>query len=84
MITRKFERQVLRERRISNGITQKFIASKLGYSQSTPYYNIEKGTKNPTVGEALVIAEILGRTVEELFFEDKLLIYRKVRELNTN
>ena len=79
MMTRKFERQVLRERRLCSGITQKYISEKLGYSQATPYYKIEKGTKNPTVGEALVIAEILGSTAEELFFEDKLLIISKKR-----
>lgn len=64
-------REALRRRRRALGITQKHMARCLGYSRSQPYHDMEKGLTSVKVGAALLIAEILGSTVEELFFEEK-------------
>ncbi|KTR27934.1 hypothetical protein RSA11_04555 [Exiguobacterium indicum] len=59
--------------RKAKGISQKHIASKLGYTTSNQYSLMEKN-RNVTikVGQALAIARMLGTTVEELFFDEEV------------
>jgi len=61
----------LRKRRSKQGITVAEMARKLGISESF-YYKIEQGIRNPTMNLAKRIADLLGSTVDELFFESQL------------
>lgn len=62
----------LREVRKSKGITQTFMAQKLGYKQASGYANIESGHTKLSLENAKKIAEILNMDIDELFFENKL------------
>lgn len=55
--------------RKQKGLTVDKIASDLGISASF-YYKIEKGVRNPTITLAKRIAQIFGKTVDELFFDE--------------
>lgn len=77
------DRTTLRDLRVSKGITQKHLASKLGIVPNG-YFRIEEGTRKVTVGEALVIAEVLDEPLEKIFFTDKLLILRRVQQFENN
>ncbi|WP_026830799.1 helix-turn-helix transcriptional regulator [Exiguobacterium antarcticum] len=59
--------------RKSKGISQVYIARKLGYTSSNQYSSMERN-RNVTikVGQALAIARMLGLTVEELFFDEEI------------
>lgn len=71
-------RQRLRQLRLERGISQTFLAKKLGYSHASGYGNIESGRNNLSFEKALVIADIFGVDVSELeeketpFFNEKL------------
>ena len=68
-------RKKLRELRQSKGISQKFIAQKLGYKYSSGYSNIEYGINRLSYEQALQLAEIFNVDVSELEeknFEHKL------------
>lgn len=65
-------RHKLRKRRLEKGVTQTYIAKKLGYKTSSGYANIEMGRNKPSLENALIIADILDSDVEEIFFEEKL------------
>lgn len=56
----------VREIRMQHGITQGTLAERVGVSRQSINY-IEQGTFAPSVYLALKIADVLGRTVEELF-----------------
>ncbi|WP_294742125.1 helix-turn-helix transcriptional regulator [uncultured Exiguobacterium sp.] len=64
-------REKLRMKRFESGLTQTFIAKKLGFTTSQQYYKIEAGRRDLTVGEALVLCDLFKTTCEELFFEEK-------------
>jgi len=64
-------RDKLRLKRFESGMTQTFIAKKLGFTQAQQYYKIEAGRRDITVGEALVLCDLFKTTCEELFFEEK-------------
>jgi len=62
----------LRSVRMQKGITQTFLAKKLGFKTASGYNNIEMGRTKPSLEQAKNISEILGVPIEELFFEEKL------------
>lgn len=61
----------LRKCRMERGKTVEEIAEKVEVSQST-YYKWEDGTRSPSIKKGIIIAKILGSTVEELFFDNLL------------
>ncbi len=71
-------RKRLRQLRTERGISQTFLAKKLGYKHSSGYANIEYGRNNLTLENAMIIADVLGVDVTELqengssFFKEKL------------
>lgn len=62
----------LRRARKSKGITQTFMAKKLGYKMASGYANIESGHTKLSLENAIKIAEILEMDLEEIFFDKKL------------
>ena len=56
----------LKDAREKSGLTQVQVAEKAGISEIS-YQRIEYGTQRPTVETAILIAEALNSTVEELF-----------------
>ena len=67
-------RDFIREQREKRSITQKYIASKLGFSCST-YRRIECGEREIKESEAIKLAEILGIPFED--FLDEREVQRK-------
>jgi len=63
-------RKSLINKRKAKRFTQKVMADKLNISLSF-YVKIEQGKRNPNLGLAQKIAEILETTVEEIFFKPK-------------
>jgi putative transcriptional regulator len=63
-------RHKLRMARQEKGITQTFIAKKLGYKTASGYNNIEMGRTKPSIEKAKKIADILGKSIDELFFDE--------------
>ncbi|KDN58483.1 helix-turn-helix transcriptional regulator [Exiguobacterium sp. AB2] len=82
-MSQTIDRTTLRDLRVSKGITQKHLASKLGIVPNG-YFRIEEGTRKVTVGEALIISEVLEEPLEKIFFTDKLLILRRVQQFENN
>ncbi|MGG1598522.1 helix-turn-helix transcriptional regulator [Paenibacillus naphthalenovorans] len=64
-------RTVLREARKNKNMSVEDIATEVEISASF-YYKIEAGIRNPTIDLAKKIADLLGRTVDELFFAPQL------------
>ncbi|MDF2056335.1 helix-turn-helix transcriptional regulator [Priestia megaterium] len=64
--------QKLKEARLAQGISQTFMAKKLGYSYPSGYANIETGRNKLSLANAKKIADILQMDVNELFFEKEL------------
>lgn len=64
-------REKLRKYRIKSGLTVEEIAEIIEVSPST-YYKWEDGSRSPNIKKAISIAKILGSTVEELFYDEKL------------
>lgn len=58
--------EILKEARKDKGITQKSIADRLSISKAT-YSLYESGKRFPTPEKAIVIAEILDLSLDELF-----------------
>ncbi|NMA85102.1 MAG: helix-turn-helix domain-containing protein [Epulopiscium sp.] len=61
----------LRKCRIEKGLSVERMAQIIEVAPST-YYKWEDGSRNPSIKKAIVIARVLGRTVEELFFDSTL------------
>ena len=61
----------LKEARIKKNIEVKEIARKLRISESF-YYKIEQGKRNPAINLAKDIADLLGSTVDDIFFDSNL------------
>ena len=62
----------LRETRLEKGVSQTFIAKKLGYKNASGYANIEMGRTKPSLENARIIADILEEDLNVLFFTAKL------------
>lgn len=61
----------LRKIRKDKGITQTYIARKLGKTSGW-YSNIERGDRKLSAEDAKKIAEVLNIDINEIFFEDNL------------
>lgn len=61
----------LKAARINKGIEVEEISQKLKISSSY-YYKIERGVRKPNIYLAKSIAELLGGTVDEIFFGNDL------------
>lgn len=57
---------VRRHRRAVEGLTQEGLAERVGVTRQT-IISIERGSYNPSVGLALLLAKALGVSVEDLF-----------------
>lgn len=64
-------RDKLKKSRRAKNLSVMEMAKALQISASF-YYKIEKGARNPTLGLAKAISDILGQPVEELFFDNEL------------
>lgn len=64
--------QKLRSVRLSKGVSQTYMAKRLGYKFASGYANIESGRNKPSLEKAKQISELLEVDVEELFFDQKL------------
>lgn len=62
----------LRQVREQKGVTQTFMAQKLGFKSVSGYSAIERGLRRLDVMRAREIADILGVNMNELFFDEKL------------
>ena len=58
----------VREARKACGLSQQELANKAGVSRQT-IIAIEKGNYNPTINLCVAICKILGKTLDELFWE---------------
>lgn len=65
------KRTRLVEMRKNSGLKVKDIATLLGISASH-YYKIEEGIRNPNLDMSLKLSKLLGATIEEIFFDNKL------------
>lgn len=64
-------RTILKNARIEKGYSVSRAAGLLKISTSF-YYKIEKGNRNPTIELAKKIANLLDKTVDEIFFNSQL------------
>ncbi|MBB6694417.1 helix-turn-helix transcriptional regulator [Cohnella xylanilytica] len=66
----------LRQLRLQRGISQTFISKRLGFKHPSGYANIEMGRNRLSYKNAVIIAQILNVSIEELndekFFEEEL------------
>ena len=61
---------VRRHRLLVDGMTQEDLADQVGVTRQT-ILSIERGRYNPSVGLALLLAEVFGVSVEDLFEIDR-------------
>ena len=61
----------LKAARIEKGLTVADMALALKVSPAV-YYKWEDGTRAPLIENARQVAALLGRSIEELFFDDEL------------
>ena len=66
----EIQNQVRRHRLQLDGMTQQQLADRAGVTRQT-ILSIERGRYNPSVGLALLLAEIFGVSVETLFEIDR-------------
>ena len=59
----------LKSARAALDLSQQELADKVGVSRQTSNA-IEKGDYNPTIRLCLAICKVLGKTLDELFWED--------------
>ncbi|HHQ0801809.1 TPA: helix-turn-helix domain-containing protein [Listeria innocua] len=57
--SRKINTAKIRELRLERGITQAFIARKMGYKYTSGYSNIEKGSVRLLHKNAVILSEVL-------------------------
>jgi len=62
----------LKQARKAKGLSQTFMAEKLGYTYPSGYANIETGRNKLSLENAKKIADILQMDVNELFFGEEL------------
>ncbi|MCR5487033.1 MAG: helix-turn-helix transcriptional regulator [Lachnospiraceae bacterium] len=60
----------LKSARAALDLSQEELAQKCGVSRQT-ISAIEKGDYNPTINLCIAICRILGKTLDELFWEDQ-------------
>jgi len=60
--------KALREER---GLKQKFVADKLGLTQSY-YSQIESGQRPPQTKHLLILRDLFGVSLDEIFFKDEI------------
>jgi len=65
------QRRRLRAIRIEKGLSVAQLANQVGISDSF-YYKIERGVRNPTLELAKEISDLLGSSIDDLFFGDQL------------
>ena len=58
----------MKEARLKAGLSQQELADKLGVSRQT-INAIEKGDYNPTIRLCIGICRVLGKTLDDLFWE---------------
>lgn len=61
---------------MKKGIKQSFVSDKLGFKSHSSYAHIEIGKQKLPVDKVPLLAEILGVSIEELFFEEEIRITR--------
>lgn len=66
--------QAMKEARIAKGMSQEALARAVGVSRQT-IHAIEKGDYNPTIKLCINICRVLGLTLNDLFWEDVILIF---------
>lgn len=59
----------LKAARVERDLTQAELAERIGVTRQT-IGAIEKGDYNPTINLCLKICKVLGKTLDELFWED--------------
>lgn len=59
-------RHKLRTLRKQKGVSQTFLAEKLGYKHPSGYCNIESGRNRLSLEHAVIIADILGVSVSDI------------------
>ncbi|WP_270790362.1 helix-turn-helix transcriptional regulator [Enterococcus diestrammenae] len=59
----------LKAARVERDLTQVELAERIGVTRQT-IGAIEKGDYNPTINLCLKICKVLGKTLDELFWED--------------
>ncbi|WP_099224168.1 helix-turn-helix domain-containing protein [Listeria costaricensis] len=57
----------IRSLRLERGITQAFIARKMGYKYTSGYSNIEKGNTRLSYRNAVILSEILMCDLSEFY-----------------
>lgn len=62
----------LKELRKQKGFTQEQMAKKLGYKGKSGYCQLENGQAPMTVGRIEIIAEVLGKEVFDIFFNNNV------------
>ena len=62
-------KNTIRERRKARGLSQEELARQCGVSRQT-INAIEKGEYNPTINLCRSICRVLGKTLDELFWEE--------------
>ncbi|TRM08774.1 helix-turn-helix transcriptional regulator [Lentibacillus cibarius] len=60
----------IKEIRKQKGLTQQYVATKLGYRHSSMLSEIESGKKGLDANKVPLVAEILEVEINELFFFD--------------
>ena len=60
----------LKSARAAMDLSQQELAEKVGVSRQT-INAIEKGDYNPTINLCIAICRVLGKTLDELFWEDE-------------
>lgn len=59
----------MKQARSEAGLSQQELAEKLGVTRQT-INAIEKGDYNPTINLCIAICRVLGKTLDELFWEE--------------
>ena len=59
----------LKSARASKDMSQGWLADKVGVTRQT-INSIESGNYNPTINLCISICKVLGKTLDELFWED--------------
>ena len=62
-------KNIIEQKRKERGMTQQQLAAALGVSRQT-INAIEKGEYNPTINLCRSICKVLGKTLDELFWEE--------------
>ncbi|MGM0903100.1 MAG: helix-turn-helix domain-containing protein [Bacillota bacterium] len=70
--------QIIKEIRVSNGVTATHMAKKLGYKAVSSYLRLENGDSTISLEKAKMIADILNVDVND-FFNQNLRVSSKNR-----